>query len=187
VLAGTWPLLLVVVRWPTSCALLGLLAGGLVASASGSAVANPVAPGMLSDGTLSITVPVTASLGSITIGAASSISASLGTVTVNGTSGLLGSGWTASVTSTGFTNGTTTIPPGSITYTAGAASANGLSVIVPGAGTLSATTALRAQTATVSVGLGAPFAASWNPTIQVALPASVTAGIYTATITHSVA
>jgi hypothetical protein len=172
-------------RWPASCALTGLLAVGLLAVAPAAATASPVAPSMLSLGSLSITAPTTVDLGSITIGAASSISASLGTVTVN-SSGVLSS-WAASVTSTGFTNGTTTIPPGSITYTAGPASATGVSLIFPGvAGPLSATTPLTAQTATVSISLGTTTA-SWNPGIQVTLPASVTVGTYTATITHSVA
>lgn len=48
-------------------------------------------------------------------------------------------------------------------------------------------TASVTSTATVSVGLGAPLSASWNPTVQVNLPGSVTAGTYTATITHSLA
>jgi hypothetical protein len=171
-------------RWLASCAWLALLAASLVASAAVPASASPAGPTMFSDA-LSISAPASVNLGSITIGAASNVTASLGTVTVNGTSALLGSSWAVTVTSTGFTNGTTMIPPGSITYTAGAASASGLSLTVPGAGPLSMP--VTAQSGTVAVGLGLPFSASWSPTIKVTVPASVTAGTYTATITHSAA
>ena len=86
-----------------------------------------------------------------------------------------------------FTNGTATIAPASIQYTAGAATTSGLSAIIPGAGTLSATAPLAAQTATVTIGLGGTSTAIWNPALTITVPALVTAGTGTATITRSVA
>jgi hypothetical protein len=169
-----------------SSAVSGAIACGFVAAMAAPAAASPAGTTttfVVNTGALAISAPASASLGNISVGT-TTVSGSLGTVTVTDNRGLLSGGWIASVISTSFTNGTTTIPASAIQYTAGLPTVqSGLSAIVPGSGTLS--TPLAAQTATLSFNLGASTA-TWNPTIQVTVPAALTTGTYTATITHSV-
>jgi hypothetical protein len=172
-----------------SSAVAGAIACGFVAALAAPAAASPAGTTttfVVNGGSLAISAPASASLGTISVGTAT-VSGSLGAVSVTDNRGLLSGGWAASVLSTSFTNGTTTIPASSIQYTAGLPTvSSGLSAIVPGSGTLSATTPLVAQTAVITVNLGGS-SATWNPTIQVTLPSALTTGTYTATITHSVA
>lgn len=67
------------------------------------------------------------------------------------------------------------------------ATTSGLPAIVPGAGGTVRHGPLAAQTATVTIGLGGTSTATWNPALTVTVPALVTAGTCTATITHPVA
>jgi hypothetical protein len=172
-----------------SSAVSGAIACGFVAAVAAPAAASPAGTTttfVVSSGSLAISAPTSASLGTISVGT-TTVSGSLGAVSVTDSRGLLSGGWTASVISTSFTNGTTTVPASSIQYTAGLPTvSSGLSAIVPGSGTLSPTTPLTAETATLSINLGGS-SATWNPTIQVTLPSVLTTGTYTATITHSVA
>lgn len=139
-----------------------------------------------STGALAITVPGTANLGSATADPAN-VSGSLGAVTVTDTRGGPSTGWTATVSSTKFTTGgataSETIAKSFIRYSPGAAtSTTGSATFTPGtAGDLGSTrTAFSASDGT------GDNSATWNPTITMTLPASIVAGTYTATITHSV-
>jgi hypothetical protein len=141
-------------------------------------------------GTLTITVPGTASLGSALPGG--TISASLGTVSVaDGRPGSVG--WTATVSATNLTTGggTTaeTITKSNIAYWSGPITAS------TGGGVRTAGQPTAAQRVPVSVPVTA-FSASktlgntttgWVPTLVVTIPASAVAGTYTATVSHSAA
>jgi hypothetical protein len=136
-------------------------------------------------GVLSISAPSgDVSLGSqMSLNSASTLTGQLGTVTVSDLRG--GSQtWTASVIASSFTpvpTGTAiaasaiTYVPGALTFTGGAAG-----TAVTGVGLAGVTTVVNGS----GSGVGT---ASWNPTISVAVPANFAAGVYTSTITHSVA
>ena len=112
----------------------------------------------------------------------STISGSLGVVTVTDQRGGTTT-WTASAISTAFTPpagpadpasnvsygaGTITVSPTVVATAIGATDLTGVSTVVTGASTGIST-------------------ASWNPTISVVVPANYAPGVYSATITHSVA
>ncbi|WP_214958506.1 ice-binding family protein [Arthrobacter sp. ISL-48] len=112
------------------------------------------------------------------------ISGALGQVQVNDRRhASAGSGWVASVTSTPFaTPAGDAIPAGAVGYAAGpitkvgtatytANDPAGLAEVVP---------------AVSATGINGDNSATWNPVINVAIPASAIAGVYSATITHSV-
>jgi hypothetical protein len=138
----------------------------------------------LTAGALSISAPTAGvSLGSqLASTTSSTISGSLGVVTVTDQRGGTTT-WTASVISTAFT------PP--------AGPADPASNISYGAGTIavSATVVATAVAATDLTGVSTVVTgastgistASWNPTISVVVPANYAPGVYSATITHSVA
>jgi hypothetical protein len=131
--------------------------------------------------TLAISVPAGADLGTAVAGA-TSISGNLGDVTV--TAAGTGS-WTATVTSTDFSNGASTIPAANIHYSTPVATTTGNVVLGPPASaTLSNSVSQTVQTA---VAVAGDTTATWNPTLTVTLPPSLTLGTYTAIITHSVA
>src|SRR5450755_978991 len=131
--------------------------------------------------TLTISVPARADLGTAPAGA-TSISGDLGDVTV--TAAGTGS-WTATVTSTDFSNGVSTIPAANIHYSAPVATTTGSVVLgAPESATLSNSISQTVQTA---VAVAGDTTATWNPTLTVTLPPSLTQGTYTAIITHSVA
>ncbi|MDP9843902.1 ice-binding family protein [Streptosporangium lutulentum] len=179
------------------------LAGNILALASITAGANIVINGRVlardgtvtldadtitrPAGTLSISVPQNADLGSARAGSAG-VSAPLGEVTVTDTRYGPDTAWIATVSSTTFTTGgataSETIAKSFISYSPGETTdTTGDATFAPGiTGSLSS-----ARTAfSVSDGTG-ENSATWNPTITVTLPASVVVGEYTATITHSVA
>ncbi|MEU4829868.1 ice-binding family protein, partial [Streptosporangium sp. NPDC023615] len=147
-----------------------------------NAVTVPTTPGPLS-----ISVPPAADLGSVRAGAAG-LPGDLGEVTVTDDRGDSPAAWVVTVSSTDFTTGggagAGTIPrefigysPGPVTRTTGDAT------FTPGApGDLDP--ARIAFSASEGSGNNS---ATWNPTITVTLPVGVVTGIYTATITHSVA
>ncbi len=138
----------------------------------------------LTAGALSISAPTgSVSLGSqVAATGSSTIAGPLGVVTVSDQRGGPTT-WTASVISTAFT------PP--------AGPADPASNVSYGAGTItqSATVAATAVAApdltgvaTVVTGTSTGIStASWNPTISVIVPANFAPGVYSATITHSVA
>jgi hypothetical protein len=151
------------------------------ANATGASTATVTVQG----GALSITVPTDAgNLGTRadTVGGGT-ISGPLGQVQVNDArSAAAGSGWVASVISTAFTppSGPTT-PASAVGYTAGTITKVGTATYTAN-DPLDLTGVVPAVTAT---GITGDNSATWTPTINVAVPGGIAAGVYTATITHS--
>jgi hypothetical protein len=138
----------------------------------------------LTAGALSISAPTASvSLGSqVASTSSSTINGSLGVVTVSDQRGGTTT-WTTSVISTAFTPTAGPADPASnVSYAAGPM-------------TMSATVVATAVAATDLTGVSTVVTgastgistASWNPTISVIVPANYAPGVYTATITHSVA
>ncbi len=138
----------------------------------------------LTAGALSISAPTAGvSLGSqVASTTSSTISGSLGVVTVTDQRGGTTT-WTASAISTAFTppagpadpasnvsygSGTITVSATVVATEVDETNLTGLSTVVTGASTGIST-------------------ASWNPTISVVVPANYAPGVYSATVTHSVA
>jgi hypothetical protein len=136
-------------------------------------------------GALSMTAPISADLGSAVPGG--SASASLGTVQVIDNRGF-GADWTATVSATGFTtgNGTApeTIPASDARYDiTGLGSTTGSAIFSTAPETnLSGDP----QPVVSATNVAAATSATWDPLIDVHVPAAAVAGQYTATIVHSV-
>jgi hypothetical protein len=178
-----------------------IVAGVVSIGAVGAMVAAPIAAQastgptsttfQVNGGSLAISTPTSANLGSAAIGAAN-VSSTLGAVTVTDQRASLSlASWTTSVTSSAFTTGGSssneTIPATDVGYNPGAPTAQtGIGVFAPGLLTAlgNISTPQPAYTAVTEIGA---TSVSWNPTITVTLPSSVVAGTYTGTITHSVA
>jgi hypothetical protein len=99
-----------------------------------------------------------------------------------------GSAWTATVSATDFITGiaaaTHTIPPGAATYFINDLDATtGNATFTSTSPTILSGTSQNVVTASGATG---DTSASWDPIIQVSVPATAVAGTYTATITHSV-
>jgi hypothetical protein len=164
---------------------LAVAAAALAAVIALPAGADTTATFTLTAGTLSISAPT----GSVSLGtqlastSSSVISGQLGTVTVSDQRGGTTT-WVASVISTTFvpvpTN--TAVPALDVSYAAGA---------ITTTGTVTATAVAAANLTGVSpVVNGASTSistATWDPTISVIVPANYAPGVYSATITHSVA
>jgi len=136
-------------------------------------------------GPLTITVPATASLGSGPPGG--TIGSGLGTVQVTDDRGF-GADWTATVSSTSFATGAgteaETIPVADAQYLIAAlAEAVGPATFTPVPAIQLSTSPQAVVSATNVAG---NTTVSWDPTIQVSVPATAIGGDYTATITHSV-
>jgi hypothetical protein len=163
-----------------------LLAVGVAAPASADGPGVSTATITLQGGALSITVPADAgSLGTRanTVGGGT-ISGSLGQVQVNDArSAAAGSGWVASAISTAFTPPTgPAIAASAVSYTAGTITKVGTATYTAN-NPASLTGVASAVTAT---GITGDNSATWNPTINVAVPGGLAAGVYSAEITHSV-
>jgi hypothetical protein len=137
-------------------------------------------------GSLSITVPIDAgNLGTRTNSVSGgTISGPLGQVVVSDArSAAAGSGWVTSVISSAFTPPAgPAIAASAVSYTAGTITKVGTATYTandPGALT-------GVSAAVTATGITGDNAATWNPTIHVAVPGGMAAGIYSATITHSV-
>jgi len=145
----------------------------------------------LTAGTLTISAPASGNLGSVTTGTATT-SAQLGSVAVTDNRGALLGSWTASVSTTDFTTGgatsNETIAKTAVDYWSGVASTTGTGVFTPGqtlvANKVTMSVARTAYSATGVVGLNT---ATWNPTMIVNIPSAAVAGVYSGTVTHSVA
>ncbi|MEU8113671.1 hypothetical protein [Micromonospora sp. NPDC048947] len=144
-------------------------------------------------GTLDIVAPATADLGDGAPGG--TITGQLGTVTVTDSRGAADASWVASVTATVFQTGggspPETVLPSEIDYWSGPATATtGDGTFTPGQATAGDAAALDSVTPltafTHSGGTGGNTAA-WNPTLVVNVPLDSIAGVYTGTVTHSVA
>ena len=162
---------------------------GVVSALAGTAYAGDTTTTFtLSGGSIAISVPTgTVNIATATVGAAS-VSGSLGNVVVTDTRGALVAAWTATVSSTDFTTGggsaNEKVLKSAIAYSSGAgtASVGQVGAMVPSV----ALSLGSAQTAATWAGVG-NNTVTWNPTLLVTLSASQVAGVYTGTITHSVA
>jgi hypothetical protein len=164
-----------------------LLAGCLATLAAAMAIPSSAATPAtftLTAGALSISAPT----GVVSLGTQSvannvqTISGPLGVVTVSDQRGGPTT-WTASVISTAFTPPAGPADPASnISYAAGSitASATVVGTVLAGSDLTGVTTVVTGASTGVST-------ASWNPTISVIVPANFAPGVYSATITHSVA
>jgi hypothetical protein len=138
----------------------------------------------LTSGTLSISAPSDG----ITLGTqiasttASTMSGSLGAVVVSDQRGGATT-WTASVISTAFTPTANPADPASnVSYSAGPVVESGpvVATAIPATGLAGVVTIMTG----VSTGIST---ATWSPTISIVVPANFAPGVYTATITSSVA
>lgn len=140
----------------------------------------------LEGGVLAITVPTDAgSLGTrANTVPGGTISGPLGAVQVSDArSAVAGSGWVASVISTAFTPPAgPAIAAAAVGYTAGTITKVGTATYTSN-NPPNLTGVAPAVTAT---GITGDNSATWNPTINVAVPGGMAAGVYSATITHSV-
>ncbi|MFI7439891.1 hypothetical protein [Nonomuraea indica] len=141
---------------------------------------------------LEITVPDgPVSIG--TGGAGSQVSDEIGTVTVVDDRAALTATWIASVTATDFTTGggtaAETVPNTAVRYWSGpATSTTGTGTFV--AGQLNAASAVvldQTRTAFSKTTGSGNNSAVWTPTVVVDIPTGAVAGLYTGTVSHSVA
>ena len=140
----------------------------------------------LTGGTLSITVPTApVSFGSTPEAvSAQVVSGSLGQVQVNDArDAAAGAGWVATVISAAFTpSGGPAIAASAISYSAGAITKVGTATY-----TANNPVDLTGVVAVVTAsGITGDNSATWNPTISIAVPGGMAAGVYIAVITHSV-
>ena len=165
---------------------LGLLAVSVPLTASADTSGVSAATLTVTGGVLSITVPADAgNLGTRanSVGGGT-ISGALGTVQVSdGRSAAAGSGWVASAISTAFTPAVgPAIAASAVAYSAGP-------ITKVGTATYTANDPPNltgvAPVITAS-GITGDNSATWNPTITVTIPGGMAAGVYSATITHSV-
>ena len=143
-------------------------------------------------GAVAISAPPVVNLGAASV-ESGKLTAQMGTVTVTG-SGTVAPSFVATVSVSAFTTGAggpnETIPPTSIRYWSGPATS---AVGLRGGGTPGQRGAAQAVDMSVSrvafsgAGNALVISASWNPTLIFDLPASTVPGIYSGTITHSVA
>lgn len=165
---------------------LAFFAGATPAFAEDTAVSFTITAG-----SLSISVPASANLGSVAAGSAS-LSGALGDVTVTDDRGAGAAAWTATVAAvatpwcTGTCDSSSKQVPGSdITYAESAfgTTTGTCTTRTPGpGGVLSAD-----RTASSASGCDGVNSATWNPTITLANLANNLAGSYSGTLTHTVA
>ena len=139
----------------------------------------------LTGGALAISAPSAADLGSVTANASGSVlSAQIGDVVViDDRAAAGGSGWVATAISSAFTPVSgATIPASNVAYSAGSIALTG-TVTAHDNDPLSLTGVSAVVTASAITGSNT---ATWNPTLTISIPGSRVAGVYTATITHSV-
>lgn len=178
------------IRIILTSALIGsaVLAVGLSSAVPASAATSgaTTATVTVTGGALSITVPTDAgNLGTaVDTVLGSTVSGPLGTVQVDDARGApAGSGWVATVISTAFTPPAgPTIGAAAVGYTVGAVTKVGTATYTANDPT-DLTAVVAAVTAT---GITGNNSASWNPTINIAVPGGMAAAVYSATITHSV-
>jgi hypothetical protein len=134
----------------------------------------------VTSGALTMSAPVSASLGS---GApATSVSAPIGQCTVTDARALASAAWDVFASETDFANGVNTITAGNSEYNPGTITTTGTITVTGIPVTLSAT-AQRVIDGSAGVGNNT---ASWNPTVLVDIPPSAVGGLYTGTLTQSV-
>lgn len=169
------------------------MVGFLAAPAAAAPTDDTTATFEVLAGTLDIVAPATADLGDGAPGG--TITGQLGTVTVTDSRGAADASWEATVTATVFQTGGGTPPetvlPSEIDYWSGPETATtGDGTFTEGQATagdaapLDSATPLTAFTHTGGTGGNT---AAWNPTLVVNVPLDSIAGVYTGTVTHSVA
>lgn len=160
-----------------------LMIGATILTSSLAGATTP-ATFTLTAGALSISVP-TASVGlgtQISATSSTTISGLIGVVTVSDQRGGTTT-WTASAISTAFTPPAGPADPASnVSYSAGTVTVS--SAVVA---TVVAAPNLTALSTVVTGSSTGVSTASWNPTIAVVVPANFAPGVYSATITQSVA
>ena len=156
---------------------------GAVTALPGGAAVTPTSF-TLTGGGLSISAPTSnVSLGTqVASTSPTTISGHLGTVTVTDQRGGATT-WVASVIVTAFTPtpAATAIAAVNVHYVAGTVTESGVTTVLPG------TTDLTGVSPVVNGTSTGISSASWNPMISVDVPANAPPGVYSATITHSVA
>jgi len=166
---------------------LGLLTAGVAVPASADTTGTTAATVTVQGGSLSITVPADAgNLGTITnTVTGGTITGPLGQVQVSDArSAAAGSGWVATVISTAFT------PPAGPAIAASAVGYAAGSITKVGTATYTANDPgdlTGVSPAVTATGITGDNSATWNPMISVVVPGGTAAGVYSATITHSVA
>jgi len=167
-------------------AIVAVLAFGIAAPAS-AVPGGTTATITVQGGVLAITVPTDAgNFGTATNTVSGEvITGSLGQVQVNDArDAAAGSGWVASVIATAFTpSAGPAIPASAVGYTAGLITKVGTATFTANDPT-DLTGVVAAVTAT---GITGDNSATWEPTISVSVAGGMAAGVYSATITHSVA
>ncbi len=142
-------------------------------------------------GTLAITAPTTASLGAAESGVA--LTGQLGAVTVADQRAASDPSWTASATASDFTTGTATAPEtvasDFVNYGSGPASATvGGGTFTPGQVVADDGAPLSDDvTAFTHAGGTGSNSTTWNPTLVVNAPRANVSGVYSGTVTNSVA
>lgn len=141
-------------------------------------------------GSLAISVPAAAGIGHGLQG--ETIAGPIGNVTVTDDRAALTATWTASVASGGFTTGSgtpeETIPNSAVRYWSGAAvQSTGFGTLIPGQAIPAQAVVLNTQRTAFSLAAGTGTnTATWNPTVEISIPASAMSGPYTGTVTHTV-
>ncbi|GAB2942518.1 hypothetical protein GCM10027280_33880 [Micromonospora polyrhachis] len=139
---------------------------------------------------LVIHVPASVNLGSGFPG--STISGQLGTVQVVDSRAALAATWIASVTSTAFTTGSgtpaETISNQNVDYWSGMQTAStGTGTLLPDQPTAADAVSLDVPRTAFSKTTGSgDNTVSWNPTLEISVPATAVGGLYSGTVTHSV-
>jgi hypothetical protein len=136
---------------------------------------------VVTTGALTMSVPASAVLGNGAPG--TTISAPIGPCTVTDDRALASASWTVTAAETDFANGAQTIPAADATYTVGTVTTTG-TITVTGTNVTLSNSAQTVLTGTAGVG---DNTASWDPTVSVNVPASAVGGLYTGTLTQSVA
>ncbi len=164
----------------------GLFTLATAVSASAATSGGTPATVTVQGGSLSITVPTGA--GNLQSGpnavGGMTLSGSLGQVQVtDARSAAAGSGWVTSVIATAFTPPAgPAIPASNVSYTAG-------TIVKVGTATYTANDPAGiagVSAAVTATGITGDNSATWNPTISVFVAGGMAAGVYSATITHSV-
>ncbi len=165
----------------------GLFTLGIALPATAQAPPPVITPATLevTGGFLTLSAPTSAvSLGSRvnTVGGGT-VSGALGQVQVSDArSAAAGSSWTASVIASAFTPPAgPTIAASAVGYTAGTITQLGTATYVAN----NPTNLTGVSPAVTATGITGDNSATWNPTINVAVPGGMAAGVYSANITHS--
>jgi hypothetical protein len=166
----------------------GVLTVGIALPATAAGSGTTSATVTVAGGALAITVPGVANLGTRvnTVGGGT-ISGQLGQVQVSDArSAAAGSGWVASVISSAFTPlAGPAIAASAVSYDADAT----LPIAKVGTATyicINQPDLTGVVAAVNATGITGDNSATWDPTIKVDIPGGMAAGVYSATITHSV-